>query len=77
MGYTVNLKKSVAFLCAKNDTLTKNQEFAIFSSTQRCLRRSLAKEVMDFCNENSKALMVEAKEDTRRWENFHVHGWEN
>jgi hypothetical protein len=70
-GYKINLQKSLAFLCTKNEHTEKEYmetiPFTIASKKIKYLGVNLTKDVNDLYKENYKPLKKEVEEEYRRW----------
>ena len=79
-GYKINAQKSLTFLY-RNDEKSEREikeTLPFTTATKRIeyLGINLPKETKDLYAENYKTLMKETKDDTNRWEIFHVPGLE-
>ena len=73
-GYKINIQKSVAFLHTNNEILEKEYKniipLKITPWNIKCLGINLTKEVKDFYAENSKTLIKEIKETSKKWKDI-------
>ena len=70
-GYKINTQKSLAFLYTDKERsereIKETVPFTIASKRIKHLGINLSKEAKDVYSENSKILMTEIKDDTKRW----------
>ena len=73
-GYKINAQKSVAFLYTSNETeereIKESIPFTVAPKGIRYLGINLTKEVKDLYRKNSRTLLKEMEEDTKRWKNI-------
>ena len=78
--YKINTQKSLAFLYTNNEKTKREIKetipFVIAMKIIKYLGINLPKETKDLYIGNYKILMKEIKDDTNRWRNILVHGWE-
>ena len=76
-GYTINIKKSVAFLYTNNELEEREIKKIIqFTITSKRIKepRNKSKEVKNLYSENHETLMKEIEDDTNRWK-ITLYSW--